>query len=82
MCVKFIRVGLVIAVLGYQLEYIWNELHSKIKGHTYMTFAWFEVDEYTSHLDLRDRKTHAFDLNFEEGKSTFSRGHTFCWKSI
>ena len=33
-------------------------------------FAWFEVVEPTSRRDLRDRKTHSFNLHLEVGKTT------------
>lgn len=49
----------VMAVIGCQLDYVWNELQCRSGGQTRERFpAWFEVGESTSSLDLRARKTH------------------------
>ena len=44
---------IVMAILGCQLDYIWNELQSRNGGHTCDRFsAWLEVDESISSPDL------------------------------
>lgn len=46
-------VNAVMAVLGCQLDYIWDELQSRRMGHTCERFyAWCDVDEFTSTPDL------------------------------
>lgn len=41
------------ALLGYQLDNVWNELQSRNGGHIYeIFFAWFEVGESISSWEL------------------------------
>lgn len=63
------RGWIVMAILGCQLDYTWNELQSRNGGHT-------------CDLDLEVGRQHAFDLDLEAGRHTFNLGHTFFWKPV
>jgi hypothetical protein len=58
------------AIIGCQLDYIWNELQSRNEGHTHRRFsAWFEVGESMSSLDLWGSSTDTFDLKAKRHRS-------------
>ena len=57
------------AILGCQLDYIWNELQSRNGGHP-------------CDLDLEAGRQHAFDSDLEAGRHTFNLGHSFCQKPM
>ena len=63
----------VMAILGCQLDCIWNEQQSRNGGHTYEeSCAWFEMGRSTPSLDLWSRKTCGFDQILEVGRHAWA----------